>query len=386
MEKVLLQNACFYKDGRFSEGNLLIKDGKIEALGIGISADCEVVDLDGAYLVPGFLDVHTHGAAGVDVNAADVAGLEKIGKFFASQGTTGWLASVLTDTEEQTTWCLEQIRQASGRPTEGAQLLGAHLEGPFLASEYKGAMPEHLLQQGNIGLFRKYQAAAGGTVRYITVSPEVEGVPEMVETLSKEVRIAIGHSGADYASSMHCIRNGASSCTHTFNAMRLFHQHEPAIMGAVLESDIYCEAICDGRHLHPATVRMLLKAKGYDRVIAVTDSIMAAGLPDGDYKLGVNDIVVEDGDAKLADTGVRAGSTLTTGQALRNLVHFTGQPVERVLPLLTENPARMLGIFGRKGSLEPGKDADLAVLDKALQVKATYVGGRAVYVRDGRNV
>ena len=113
MEKVLLQNACFYKDGRFSEGNLLIKDGKIEALGIGISADCEVVDLDGAYLVPGFLDVHTHGAAGVDVNAADVAGLEKIGKFFASQGTTGWLASVLTDTEEQTTWCLEQIRQAS---------------------------------------------------------------------------------------------------------------------------------------------------------------------------------------------------------------------------------------------------------------------------------
>ncbi len=157
-------------------------------------------------------------------------------------------------------------------------------------------------------------------------------------------------------------------------------------MGAVLESDIYCEAICDGRHLHPATVRMLLKAKGYDRVIAVTDSIMAAGLPDGDYKLGVNDIVVEDGDAKLADTGVRAGSTLTTGQALRNLVHFTGQPVERVLPLLTENPARMLGIFGRKGSLEPGKDADLVVLDKALQVKATYVGGRAVYVRDSRNV
>ncbi len=112
MEKVLLQNACFYKDGRFSEGNLLIKDGKIEALGIGISADCEVVDLDGAYLVPGFLDVHTHGAAGVDVNAADVAGLEKIGKFFASQGTTGWLASVLTDTEEQTTWCLEQIRRS----------------------------------------------------------------------------------------------------------------------------------------------------------------------------------------------------------------------------------------------------------------------------------
>lgn len=381
MKKVLLKHANLYTNGGFSEGNLLISDGRIEAMGAGVSADSEMIDLDGAYLVPGFLDVHTHGAAGVDVNAADVEGLEKIGKFFASQGTTGWLASVLTDTEEQTIWCLEQIRQASGRPIEGAQLLGAHLEGPFLASEYKGAMPEHLLQRGNIGLFRKYQAAAGGMVRYITVSPEVAGVPEMVESLSGEVRIAIGHSGADYASSMYCIRNGASSCTHTFNAMRLFHQHEPAIMGAVIESDIYCEAICDGRHLHPATARMLLKAKGYDRVIAVTDSIMAAGLPDGNYKLGVNDIVVEGGDAKLADTGVRAGSTLTTGQALRNLVRFTGQPVERVLPLLTENPARMLGVFGRKGSLKPGKDADLVVLDKELQVKATYVGGKMVYNR-----
>lgn len=381
MKKVLLKHANLYTNGGFSEGNLLISDGRIEAMGAGVSADSEMIDLDGAYLVPGFLDVHTHGAAGVDVNAADVVGLEKIGKFFASQGTTGWLASVLTDTEEQTIWCLEQIRQASGRPIEGAQLLGAHLEGPFLASEYKGAMPEHLLQRGNIGLFRKYQAAAGGMVRYITVSPEVAGVPEMVESLSGEVRIAIGHSGADYASSMYCIRNGASSCTHTFNAMRLFHQHEPAIMGAVIESDIYCEAICDGRHLHPATARMLLKAKGYDRVIAVTDSIMAAGLPDGNYKLGVNDIVVEGGDAKLADTGVRAGSTLTTGQALRNLVRFTGQPVERVLPLLTENPARMLGVFGRKGSLKPGKDADLVVLDKELQVKATYVGGKMVYNR-----
>ncbi len=379
MKKTLLKHAKLYTNGGFSEGNLLICDGKIEALGPGVLADCETIDLNGAYLTPGFLDVHTHGAAGVDVNAADVAGLERIGKFFASQGTTGWLASVLTDTEEQTIWCLEQIKEAAGRPMEGAQLMGAHLEGPFLASEYKGAMPEHLLQRGNIDLFHKYQAAAGGTVRYITVSPEVAGVPEMVEALAGEVRIAIGHSGADYASSMYCIRNGASSCTHTFNAMRLFHQHEPAIMGAVIESDIYCEAICDGRHLHPATARMLLKAKGYDRVIAVTDSIMAAGLPDGNYKLGVNDIVVEEGDAKLATTGVRAGSTLTTGQALRNLVRFTGQPLERVLPLLTENPARMLGIFGRKGSLQLGKDADLVVLDNELQVKATYVGGRAVY-------
>lgn len=200
-------------------------------------------------------------------------------------------------------------------------------------------------------------------MRYLTVSPEVEGVLEMIAQVSKEVAVAIGHSGADYETSMRAIANGAAAATHTFNAMGLFHQHRPAIMGAVLESSVYCEAICDGRHLHPAAVRLLLKCKGWDRVVAVTDSIQAAGLPDGHYKLGVNDVVVLDGDAKLADTGVRAGSTLSQDTALRNLMDFTGKSAADVLPLLTENPARLIGVFEKKGSIEPGKDADLVVLD-----------------------
>ena len=191
--------------------------------------------------------------------------------------------------------------------------------------------------------------------------------------------MAIGHSGADYATAMRAIDNGARCITHTFNAMRLFHQHEPAIMGAALESDCWCEAICDGRHLHPGTVRMLIKCKGPDRVIAVTDSIMAAGLPDGAYKLGVNDVVVVDGDAKLADTGVRAGSTLTTGQALVNLVAFTGRPAEDVLPLLTENPAAALRMQDRKGAIAPGMDADLTLLNAQLGVERTIVGGVCVF-------
>ena len=149
-------------------------------------------------------------------------------------------------------------------------------------------------------------------------------------------------------------------------------------MGAVLERPVFCEAICDGRHLHPGTVRMLLACKGWDKVVAVTDSIQAAGLPDGRYKLGINDVVVRDGDAVLADTGVRAGSTLTTGQALKNLVSFTGESVERVLPLLTANPARLIGLEG-KGVIAPGMDADLVVLDRALDVYATYVAGQKVW-------
>ena len=378
MEQLLFTNGRVYRDGQFRREDVLVEDGKLSFPGIPPEG-CRVVDLKGAMLVPGFLDLHTHGGDNVDVNAATAEDFAQISRFFARNGTTGWLCSILTDTEEQTLWSIGQAREAMAAPIAGARLLGIHLEGPFLSPEYKGAMPEHLLRKGDAVLFRRYQQAAGGTVRYLTVAPEVEGVVDMIREISGEVAVAIGHSGADYETAIRAIDAGARACTHTFNAMGLFHQHRPSIMGAVLERPVYCEAICDGRHLHPGTVRMLLACKGWDRVAAVTDSIQAAGLPDGRYKLGVNDVVVEDGDAKLASNGVRAGSTLTTGQALKNLAAFTGQPVERVLPLLTLNPARLIGMEERKGSIAPGKDADLVVLDDQLNVKQTYVSGVCVY-------
>lgn len=384
MEQFVITNALVYTGHRFVPREVYVEEGRVAQLAekVNAPAGCPRLDLGGKRLVPGFIDIHTHGAAGVDVNAATAAQLNgTIGHFFASQGTTGWLCSVLTDTPEQTLWCLDQAKAAMKEEGDWAQLLGVHLEGPFLASQYKGAMPEHLLQKGSAELFAKYEAAGEGAVRYMTVSPEVEGVPAMVRDIAARVKVAIGHSGAEYDTAMECITNGAVSATHTFNAMRLFHQHQPAIMGAVLESDVYCEAICDGRHLHPASVRLLLKCKGWDRVVAVTDSIMAAGLPDGNYKLGVNDVVVEDGDAKLASDGTRAGSTLTTGQALKNLVKFTGEGPEKVLPLLTENPADLLGL-PRKGRIAPGCDADLVVLGEDLTVLRTIVGGRTVYTAE----
>ena len=380
MDKLLVKNARVYRDGKFVVGDVLCEDALIAQIGKDLdAADAKVIDAGGMRLAPGFVDVHTHGAAGVDVNAADEAGLRRIAAFFATQGVTAFNASVLTDTPETTEKCLGAIANVMSDRGRGAQLLGAHLEGPFLAKEYKGAMPEYLLREGDENLLRAYQNKFPGVIRYITVSPEVRGVVDMIGKISHDVVVAIGHSGADYDTSMEAIRRGARCVTHTFNAMRLFHQHQPAIMGAALESDCWCEAICDGRHLHPGTVRMLLKCKGWDKVVAITDSIMAAGLPDGNYKLGVNDVVVKDGDAVLASNGVRAGSTLTLAQALKNIVKFTERPVQDVLPLMTINPAKALRMDDRKGTLEVGKDADMVLLDDDLNVAMTVGLGRVLY-------
>lgn len=374
-----------FHNHRFDALDLLIEDGKIGKMDQSVeeSAD-QVIDLTGKKLVPGFIDIHTHGAAGVDVNAAKPEDFEKICRFAASQGTTSWLGSVLTDTKKQTLWCINQYKGWKKLEHRGADLAGIHLEGPFLCAEYKGAMPEHLLMKPDMELLKEYQDAAEGAIRYITVSPEVEGIPEFVPYMkSLGMQVAIGHSGADYETARKAIANGAMAATHTGNAMKLLHQHFPAIWGAVLEDDeVYCEMICDGRHLHPGTVRLIIKTKGLDRVVAVTDSIMAAGLPDGEYKLGVNDVVVTDGDAKLISSGMRAGSTLTTQKALKNLIEFTGRPLADIIPMLTENPAKLIGIYDYTGSIEPGKNADLAVLNEQNHVVQTFVKGLECYKKE----
>ena len=380
MEQYIV-NGKVYLDGVFQEKTIGIESGYIHVLPLGQRPEdgAKVYDAAGKKVVPGFIDVHSHGAVGVDVNAATAEELEKIGHFMATQGTTSWLCSVLTDKKEQTLWCIDEFKKHKEMEGNGANLLGIHLEGPFLAKEFKGAMPEHLLRDADVELLKEYQDAAEGNIRYLTVSPEIDGIVDAIPLIKElGIVVAIGHSGADYDTSMKAIENGAASCTHIFNAMKLLHQHFPAIMGAALESDIYCEAICDGRHLHPGVVRLLIKTKGIDRVVAITDSIMAAGLPDGNYKLGVNDVVVVDGDAKLASNGVRAGSTLTTGQALKNIMAFTGRPLEEVLKLLTENPAKLIGVFDKKGSIAEGKDADLVVLDEENNVTDTFVMGKQI--------
>ena len=378
--KKYIVNGQVYLDRRFTEATVCMEDGKLTVLEAGAStADGEVFDAKGLKVVPGFIDTHTHGAVGVDVNGATAEDLEKISVFMATKGTTAWQCSVLTDTQEQTEWCINEFKRHETMEQNGADLVGIHLEGPFLAKEYKGAMPEHLLKKNDIPLVRRYQELAGGKINYITISPELEGVQEMIPTLKElGIVVGIGHSGATYDQAMSAINMGATVGTHVGNAMRLFHQHEPAIFGAVMASDVYCETICDGRHLHPGSVKMYCEAKGLDRIVAITDSIMAAGLPDGNYHLGVNDVVVIDGDAKLASNGTRAGSTLTQDVALKNMLKWLPYSLEEILPTLTENPAKEMNLWDRKGSIATGKDADLVLLDENSDIVHVFARGKQV--------
>lgn len=383
MRRTILTGGLVFTGGELVNTEVLVVDERIAAIGDGLPREgCDVLNLEGNMLSPGFIDVHTHGGDGVDINAADYQQLAKLSRFFASQGVTGFLASILTDTEEATKRAVDAVCEFMDRPLPGAKCLGIHLEGPFLCQKYKGAMPPELLREGDASLFRRYQRKAQGRVRYMTVAPEVPGVLDMLDELRGECVMAIGHSDADYETAREAIRRGVCSCTHTFNVMSLFHQHRPAVMGAVLESDVYCEAICDGRHLHPGTVRMLLKCKGWDKVVAITDSMQAAGLPDGDYMLGINPVTVTDGDAKISGTDIRAGSTLTLAQAVKKIAAFTGEGPEKVLPLLTANPAKLIGEFHRRGDIAVGKDADLVVLSPELDVLATCSAGKLVYAAD----
>lgn len=377
MRDILVKGGRILLDGSFVERDLVISQGKIaESAGAQGEHGQEIILAENCVVLPGFIDVHTHGAVGVDVNHAKAADYQRIADFFATQGTTGFLVSILTDTEEKTMECIDEVRSFMDTQKEGARLLGIHLEGPFLAEAYKGAMPKHLLKDPDCELLKKYQERANGAVRYLTLAPELPHALELVEeAVNLGIVVSMGHSGADYETCMEAVDKGVTSATHTFNAMKLMHQHFPSVMGAAMESDVYCEAICDGRHLHPGVVRLLIKTKGLDKVVAITDSIMAAGLPDGLYKLGANDIVVRDGDAKLTDGITRAGSTLTMLTALKNLMSYTGRPLEEISRLFSENPARMLHLSGSKGSLQEGMDADLVILDSALNLKHVVVQG-----------
>lgn len=334
-----------------------------------------VIELAGRWVLPGFVDVHVHGGGGAQCNTTDPDEVRRVASFHAQHGTTALLATTVSAPVDDLLAALDAIGTAAAAPAPGAaDILGAHLEGPFLSRDWPGAMdPAH---------FRPPDAATAERlltphVRLITLAPELPGAAELIATATAQgIAVSLGHSGATYAQTRAATEAGARAATHAFNAMRPLHHREPGILGAALDLDaLTTEVIADGHHVAPAAVRLLTRLKGPHRTMLVTDAIEAAGLPDGDYRLGARPIHVVDGQATLPGTETIAGSTLTMDAAVRNVVAFAGVEVEDAARMAATTPAEMLGIADRKGAVAPGRDADLAILDRDLTLAAVLTRG-----------
>jgi len=361
---------------------ILIEDGRIDSIATRESSElpagARVLDYPGATIGPSFFDVHIHGAAGHDVMEATPPALDAVGRFLASRGTAAYLATTVTASLDATLRALDGLANEIAKlPEPGrARPLGIHLEGPFLSHEKRGVQPaEHLLAPST-ATFDRLVDAGRGHVRLITIAPELPGAVELIKhAVSRGVRVSMGHSNATSAETRAGVAVGATSATHTFNAMRALDHQEPGILGIVLSNDeLYSELICDGIHSKPDIVRLWWKAKGAERGILVTDAMSAAGMPDGEYQLGGFPVQVKDGRATAR--GVLAGSVLTLDRALSNFVQFTGAGVEQGLRMLSRNPAAMTGLDHRAGSVVPGRAANLVAVDKEWKLVASVIAGQ----------
>jgi N-acetylglucosamine-6-phosphate deacetylase len=335
-----------------------------------------------ATLAPAFFDVHIHGAAGHDVMEATPEALRAIGTFLATKGTGSYLATTVTAPLEATLRAVSGLARLIKSPVlvadddhPVARPVGIHLEGPFLSQAKCGVQPvEHMLAP-DIAIFDRIYEAAEGTVRLMTIAPELPGAVELIRhAASRGVRISLGHSNATSAETCNAISAGAVSATHTFNAMRVLDHREPGILGTVLTTNsLYAELICDGIHVAPEMVRLWYRVKGSRRGILITDAMSAAGMPDGEYRLGGFTVQVTDGRATAR--GVLAGSVLTLDRALTNFLEFTGVTLADALPMLTTNPAAMIGLESGADSLAVGQPANLVALDETGRLLASVVNG-----------
>ncbi|HEV2213738.1 MAG TPA: N-acetylglucosamine-6-phosphate deacetylase [Terracidiphilus sp.] len=364
---------------------ILIEDGRIASLSSlessEVPADAERIHLPGATLAPAFFDVHFHGAAGHDLMEATPEAFDQICAFLPTRGTGSFLATTVTAPLDKTLHAVEALARRIAQPqTPGhAHPIGIHLEGPFLSHKRRGVQPEEHLLAPDIATFDRLFDAAQGTVRLITLAPELPGAVELAaHAVARGVRISLGHSDATAAETRAAIAAGATSATHTFNAMRPLDHREPGILGTVLTAHaLFSELICDGIHTAPEMVRLWWSAKGPQRAILVTDGMSATGMPDGEYQLGGFAVQVANGRAMAR--GVLAGSVLTLDRALSNFVAFTGATVDQGLRLMTANPAAMTGLAAQTGSLAQGQPGNFVAVDATGKLLASFAGGVRVH-------
>jgi N-acetylglucosamine-6-phosphate deacetylase len=366
-----------------TDGVVIVEDRRIAAVGrrdsIRVPAGIREIRAPEMTIVPGFIDVHIHGAGGHDVMDADSAALGVVARTVARYGTTSLVATTVTAALDLTCRSLERIARfirSQSTPSDAqTEILGIHFEGPFISHARRGVHPQEWIAAPSVDSLRRMLAAAAGCGRILTLAPELPGALDLVDAARAEgLNVALGHTDATFSESQAAIDRGARHAVHVFNAMRPFSHRETGVLGAVLTSpEVTTELIADGVHVDAAAMRLLFAAKGVARVVLVTDASSAAGMPDGIYHLGTFEVTVAGGVCRNAD-GRLAGSTLTLDRALRNVIAL-GVPLADAVRMLTLNPATLLGLELTKGVLAPGADADLVLLNSDLHVTGVMTRG-----------
>lgn len=378
---MIIQSKRVWIAGQFIPAQLVVEDGKITSI-------CEYgkqpadVDYDNKRIVPGFLDIHTHGSYGFDTNDAEAEGLRHWMKNIPEEGVTAILPTTVTQMPDVLVKALKNVATVVKEGYEGAEILGVHFEGPYLDMGAKGAQPPEAIAKASVEQFQMYQEAADGLIKYITLAPEHDEDFKLTKYCAQNgVVVSMGHSAATYDQTLMGIANGATSMTHVYNCMTAYHHRNPGMVGAAMRiRDIYGEIICDGLHSHTVAINNFFAGKGRDYAIMITDSLCAKHCPPGgNYKLGGHDIVIEEsGVARLKDSPNLAGSTLHMNKGLKIMVEEAMVPFDAALNACTINPARALRVDDRKGKLAAGYDADIVVLEDDYNVCQTYCRGTAM--------
>ncbi len=370
--------------GELAEATVVIEDGKISNVGRGIRIPrtARRIDALDQILTPGFIDMHVHGAGGHDLMEGSPEALATASRTLARKGTTSFFATTVTAGVPHTLEALERLGDwigcaPSSLAPDGAQPLAIHMEGPFISHKRLGVHPPQHVLPPTAAQFQEFYQAAGGHLRILTMAPEVPGALEVMDAAAAQgVRVAMGHTDATFAEAQRAIGLGVRHAIHTFNAMRPFSHRDPGVIAAtLLDERVAAELIADGVHVDTAAMRLLLKAKGPEGVLLITDGVAPSGMPEGRYRLGQLDVETRDGAVRSLD-GILAGSILTLDRALRNLRDCTALPVRDLVRMVTWNQAKLMGITAQKGVIAPGADADLVLLDRELNVRQVFVRGK----------
>ena len=376
---MLLKNCNIIFLDKIEKGSLLIENGIIKEINPSETNDSNSIDCNGLYVSPGFVDVHIHGAGGYDTMDGTFEAINEIAKTICKYGTTSFTATTMTMSTNDILKSMTSIKKAKLEGTDGAIVLGAHLEGPFISPSAIGAQNPNFLIAPSFENFKSMTGDAMDSVVSITMAPEVAGAKELASQLTDMgIRCSIGHTKATYEEAIEGIKCGFCHSTHLFNAMTGFTHREPGVVGATFESDITTETISDGIHISYPSLRIAYKQKGIDKTLLVTDAMCACGMPDGTYALGGQPVTVKNGAARL-ENGALAGSVLTLNKAVKNILDNSEYKLYEIIKMASYNGAKFCKVDDKKGQIKENFDADLVIFDENIDVKMTIVGGKIVY-------